>query len=107
MPGKEKLPSPDVITRETPVKDRHHPAAATRVPEETLRPYLEQPFPSSDLVLLCSFDSDLDTECTARQLHRELLTAGFRGALARHLIRVSPVLRRTSTGYYRIQQFRR
>lgn len=89
------------------MKDRHYPAAATAVAEGVLRPYLKQPFPSSDLVLLCSFGSDLDRECTARQLHRELLAAGFPGALARRLIRISPVLRRTSTGQYRIQQFRR
>ena len=89
------------------MENRQYPAPAIAIPEDRLKPYLKQPFPTSDLVLLCSFGSDLDAERTARQLHRELLTAGFPAPMARHLIRVSPMLRRTSNGHYRIRQFQR
>ena len=62
-------------------------------------------FPTSDQVLLGSFGVDLDGERTSRQLRDGLLAAGFASAAARHLIRVSPLLRRSSRGSYRIRPF--
>lgn len=53
-----------------------------------------KPFPSADLVLLCCFGPDLDRTRTDRELRAALRSAGYSGALGRHLINTSPLLRR-------------
>ncbi len=62
-------------------------------------------FPTSDHVLLCCFGPQLSGERTDRQLRHALCEAGFSAPLARHLIRVSPLLRRTSRGRHRLREF--
>lgn len=52
------------------------------------------PFPSADLVLLCSFGPDLDRTRTDQELRAALRSAGYGACLARHLILTSPMLRR-------------
>lgn len=74
----------------------------------TLEQCLEQQFPTSDQVLLCSVDSgDLTGEQTTQQLRDALLAAGFYTRVTRHLIRVSPLLRRSSKGCYQLRSFER
>lgn len=73
----------------------------------TLAKHLQPQFPVSDQVLLCSFGGDLTGEQTTRQLRDALVAAGFRARTARHLIRVSPLLRRSTKGWYRLRPFER
>ena len=87
------------------MKNRQQLPLATTTSEEALEHYLEQPFPTSDLILLCSFGLDPAAERTAKQLHRELLTGGFSARMTRHLIRASPLLRRSSRSCYRLREF--
>jgi hypothetical protein len=53
-----------------------------------------EPFPSADLVLLCSFGPDLDRTRTDQELRAALRSAGYGASLGRHLILTSPMLRR-------------
>ena len=64
-----------------------------------------EPFPESDHVLLCSFGVHLHGEQTIRQLRDALHTAGFLRRVTGHLVRISPVLRRSSRGRYQIRPF--
>ncbi len=67
--------------------------------------HMDQPFPMSDLVLLCSFASDLRGYRTSQHLRHALITAGFLPRLTGHLISVSPLLRRSSRGCYELRPF--
>jgi hypothetical protein len=73
----------------------------------TLEQYLEQQFPTSDQVLLCSFGGDLTGEQTTRQLRDALCAAGLMAQVTHHLIRVSPLLRRSSKGCHQLRPFER
>ena len=73
----------------------------------TLARLSEQPFPTSDQVLLCSFSDDLAGERTVQELRDSLLAAGFAARVTRHLIRISPVLRRSSKGRYQLKPLER
>jgi hypothetical protein len=75
--------------------------------EPTLQAQLEQPFLTADYALLCCFGVDSTGERSAEQLRLALLTAGFSGPLARHLVRVSPLLHPTSAGCFRLRGFER
>jgi hypothetical protein len=70
---------------------------------QPLQQYLDQPFRTSDHVLLCSFGVDLAAERTTRQLRRALVAAGFPGPACGYLIRISPLLQRSSRRCYRLQ----
>lgn len=74
-------------------------------PDTTLARLSEQPFPTSDQVLLCSFRNDLAGDRTIQELRDSLLAAGFPARVTRHLIRISPVLRRSSKGRYQLKPF--
>lgn len=63
----------------------------------------EAPFPTSDQVLLCSVGDNLAGERTAQQLRESLRDAGFPARVTRHLIRLSPLLRRCSKGRYQLR----
>jgi len=67
--------------------------------------HVDQPFPTADQVLLCSFDSDLRGHRTTRELRHALIAAGFLPRATQHLIHVSPLLRRCSRGRYELQPF--
>ena len=69
----------------------------------TLARLLGDPFPTSDQVLLCSFWGDLAGERTVQELRDSLLAAGFAARVTRHLIRISPLLRRSSKGCYQLK----
>jgi hypothetical protein len=62
-----------------------------------------QPFATSDQVLLCCFGLDLSAERSSSQLRKALIEAGFGLSDARELLRVSPLVHRTSAGSYRLQ----
>lgn len=67
---------------------------------------LEQEFPTdADLILLCSFRTDLDGEQTYDQLRKYLLAKGFRAPVARYLIRSSEILQRVSRNRYRLRGY--
>jgi hypothetical protein len=73
-----------------------------------LEQYLDsEPFGTSDQALLCCFGLDKEASATrsSAQLRRALVDAGFRVTVARHLIRSSPLLRRTGDGRYRLRDF--
>lgn len=89
------------------MRDQHRLGAGTDIVAETLEHYQDQPFPTSDQVLLCSFGLDLDGERSTRQLRLALLAAGFPGAGTGHLIGISPLLRRSSRRSYRLRKFQR
>ena len=72
---------------------------------EPLEQYVDQPFRTSDYVMLCSFGLDLAATRTCRQLRRALVAAGFPGAGTGHLIRTSPLLGRNSRRSYRLREF--
>jgi hypothetical protein len=69
----------------------------------TLEQCIEDMFPTSNQVLLCSFGGDLAGEQTAQQLRDALLGAGFAARVTRHLIRASPLLRRSSRDGYQLR----
>ena len=71
----------------------------------SLDQHLGEPFPESDHVLLCSFGVHLHGEQTIRQLCEALHTAGFPRQVTRHLVRLSPLLRRSARGRYQIRPF--
>lgn len=63
------------------------------------------PFPTSDAILLCSFDPAVASTRTHAQLRTALLAAGYVGPQARHLIRISPLLRRLPGSRYQLRRF--
>jgi|NGEPerStandDraft_6_1074524.scaffolds.fasta_scaffold37435_1 hypothetical protein len=83
------------------------PAAGPAPRTTTLEQCLEEPFLTSGQVLLCSLGGDLAGEQTAQQLRGALLAAGFAAGVTRHLIRVSPLLRRSSKGRYQLRPLER
>jgi len=64
-----------------------------------------EPFPSADLVLLCSFGLDLDRTRTHLELRVALRSAGYGGPLGRHLILTSPMLRRRPGNRFTLHRF--
>ena len=64
-----------------------------------------EPFPSADLVLLCSFGPDLDRTRTHQELRVALRSAGYGGSLGRHLILTSPLLRRRPGNRFTLHRF--
>ena len=73
--------------------------------EGILKRYLGQPFSTADYVLLCCFGTELRGQRTYQQLHQALIQSGFTGPLVRHLISVSPVVRRATNRCYSIRKF--
>ena len=57
-----------------------------------------------DRVLLCCFGPELAGPRHHKQLSTALQQAGYRGALAQHLIRLSPLLVRESGRHYRLKR---
>lgn len=64
-----------------------------------------EPFPSADLVLLCSFGPDLDRTRTDQELRAALRSAGYGASLGRHLILTSPMLRRLRGNRFTLHRF--
>ena len=68
--------------------------------------WLDQPAattsPIPDHVLLCCFGPELAGARRHQQLSTALQQAGYRGALAQHLIRLSPLLVREAGRRYRL-----
>ena len=64
-----------------------------------------EPFPSADLVLLCSFGADLTRTRTGQELRLALSSAGYGGPLGRHLILASPLLRRRPGNRFVLHRF--
>ena len=64
-----------------------------------------EPFPSADLVLLCSFGADLARTRTGQELRLALCLAGYGGAHGRHLIQTSPLLRRRAGDRFVLHRF--
>ena len=64
-----------------------------------------EPFPSADLVLLCSFGLDLDRTRTHQELRVALRSAGYGASLGRHLILTSPMLRRLRGNRFTLHRF--
>jgi hypothetical protein len=62
-----------------------------------------QPFATSDQVLLCCFGLDLSAERSSSQLCKALIEAGFGLSDAREVLRISPLVHRTSAGSYRLR----
>ena len=60
--------------------------------------------PIPDHVLLCCFGPELAGPRHHKQLSTALQQAGYRGALAQHLIRLSPLLVRESGRHYRLKR---
>jgi hypothetical protein len=87
------------------MRHRNPPAHTRARPGALLERYLDQTFPTSDQVLLCCFGTDLAAERTAGQLRHALLDAGFTLQAAGCLVRVSPLMRRSSGGCYRVRKF--
>jgi hypothetical protein len=81
------------------------PGMWTNDSQAPLRQHMDQPFPISDQVLLCSFDLDLRGHRTTQQLRHALIAAGFLPRATDHLIRVSRLLRRSSRGCYQLRPF--
>ena len=73
-------------------------------PAETLKRHLGEPFPTADYILLCSFGPEQRGLRTSHELRQALIRSGFTGPLVRHLISVSPVVRRASRSCYRLAQ---
>ena len=74
-------------------------------PKKTLKHYIGQQFPSADYVLMCCFGPEQQGQQTHKELRQALIQSGFRGALVRHLIHVSPLLHRAGKRGYRIRKF--
>ena len=70
-----------------------------------LERYVGQPFSTADYVLLCCFGTELIGQRTYQELHKALIQSGFTGPLVRHLIIVSPVVRRVANRCYSIRKF--
>jgi hypothetical protein len=60
--------------------------------------------PIPDYVLLCCFGPELEGARHHRHLSAALQRAGYRGALAQHLIRLSPLLVREARRRYRLKR---
>jgi len=93
--------------RHRPAWDMDQPVSR---PGNRLEHYLEsEPFHTSDQALLCCFGLDPEVSATRStvQLRTALVEAGFRVTATRHLIRTSPLLRRTAYGRYRLRAFER
>jgi hypothetical protein len=60
--------------------------------------------PIPDHVLLCCFGPELAGARHHRQLSTALQQAGYRGALAQHLIRLSPLLVREAGRQYHLKR---
>lgn len=85
------------------------------IDDKLARPSLDRPsdlaaslvdsFPASDAVLMCSFGLDDATIRTGAQLRAALIEAGYRACVARHLVRISPLLRRLPRGDYQLRRF--
>src|SRR3954469_15452559 len=71
----------------------------------TLETLAAEPFPSADLVLLCSFGDHLDRTRTRLELLLALRLAGYHGPLGRHVILTSPLLRRCADNHYCLHSF--
>ena len=74
-------------------------------PEGTLTRYVGQPPSTADYTLLCCFGTELLGQRTYQELHQALIQSGFAGPLVRHLISVSPVVRRAANRCYCIRKF--
>jgi hypothetical protein len=72
---------------------------------EPLEHLAAEPFPSADLVLLCSFGPDLNRTRTHQELRLALRLAGYGGPLGRHLILASPLLRRRPGNRFALHRF--
>jgi hypothetical protein len=82
-----------------------------RVPERASRHHgalkaclSPEPFATSDQVLLCCFGLDQSTERSTAQLRKALVEVGFRAPAAREIIRMSPLIHRSSTGSYQLRR---
>ena len=73
--------------------------------EGILERYVGQPFSTADYVLLCCFGTELLGQRTYQELRQALIQSGFTGPLVRHLISVSPVVRRAADRCYSIRSF--
>ena len=73
-------------------------------PEETLQRYIGEPFPTADYILLCCFGPEPGGQRTYHELRQALIQSGFTGPLVRHLISVSPVVRRMANSCYRLAE---
>ena len=73
--------------------------------EGTLERYVGQPPSTADYTLLCCFGTELLGQRTYQELHQALIQSGFTGPLVRHLISVSPVVRRAANRCYSIRKF--
>jgi hypothetical protein len=67
--------------------------------------FAAEPFPSADLVLLCTYGSDPGRTRTFRELRRALWRAGYAGSLGRHLILTSALLRRDTRNRFGLRPF--
>jgi hypothetical protein len=81
-----------------------HPSSPVKS-EGMLERYLGQPFSTADYILLCCFGTELQGQRTHQELHQALIQSGFTGPLVRHLISVSPVVRRAANRGYCIRKF--
>jgi len=82
-----------------------------RVPEpvEQLRGKPEvsltaEPLNTSEQVVLCCFGVDQSTERSSVQLCADLVKAGFTAPAARQIIRSSPLIHRSSTGFFGLRR---
>ena len=64
-----------------------------------------QPFSPADLVLLCSFGSDLSGTRTHQELQSALMLAGYRGVFNRYFIATSPLLDRRAGSHYVLHRY--
>jgi hypothetical protein len=62
-----------------------------------------EPFATSEQVLLCCFGLDQSARRSGAQLREALVGAGFSLPGACAIVRVSPLVRRTSGGFYRLR----
>lgn len=85
------------------IRQRRRQGPERRV--EALEHLAAEPFPSADLVLICSFGLDLDRTRTHQELRVAMRSAGYGGPLGRHLIRTSPLLRRRPGNRFTLQRF--
>jgi hypothetical protein len=87
------------------MKTRQHRPTRAAEPKATLQRYVDEPFSTADLVLLCSFGADLAAERTTRQLRRALVLAGLPGPATGQLIRSCPLLRRGAGRRFHLREF--
>ncbi len=79
------------------------PPSGTR--SVSLQQLAERPVPECDQILLCCFGLDLATTRDGKQLRLALNQAGYRSALARHLVRDSPLLVREPGYRFRLRDW--